>query len=51
MSKEQKRLAAIFLCIMGIVGTLMASKDRYFMQQAAQNETVTEAQMEQTGSK
>ncbi len=28
MSKEQKRLAAIILCIMGIVGSLMAVKDR-----------------------
>ena len=28
MSKEQKRLAAIILCIMGIVGSLMAMKDR-----------------------
>ncbi len=27
MSKEQKRLAAIILCIMGIVGSLMAVKD------------------------
>ena len=26
VSKEQKRMAAIFLCIMGIVGTLMALK-------------------------
>lgn len=28
MSKEQKRLAAVALCIMGIMGTLMAMKDR-----------------------
>ncbi len=28
MSKEQKRLAAIILCIMGIIGSLMAMKDR-----------------------
>lgn len=28
MSKEQKRLAAIILCIMGIVGSLVAMKDR-----------------------
>lgn len=26
VSKEQKRMAAIFLCIMGIMGTLMALK-------------------------
>lgn len=28
MTREQKRLAAIFLCLMGILGTLMAMKDR-----------------------
>lgn len=28
MSREQKRLAAIFLCIMGIMGTVMAMKGR-----------------------
>lgn len=38
MSKEQKRLAAVFLCIIGIVGTLMAMKDR---QAAAQAQTET----------
>lgn len=31
MSKEQKRLAAIFLAIMGVVGTIMAMKDRQAM--------------------
>ena len=35
MSKEQKRLAAI-LCIMGIVGSLMAVKDR-----SVQTESIT----------
>ena len=31
MNKGQKRLAAIFLAIMGVVGTLMAMKDRQAM--------------------
>ena len=31
MSKGQKRLAAIFLAIMGVVGTIMAMKDRQAM--------------------
>lgn len=49
MSKGQKRLAAIFLCIMGIVGTLMALKDRQYMEQeTARNETVIETSAEQT---
>ena len=36
MSKELKRLAAIILCIMGIVGSLMAVKDR-----SVQTESIT----------
>ncbi|MBQ6834550.1 MAG: hypothetical protein IJO55_09065 [Lachnospiraceae bacterium] len=31
MSNGQKRLAAIFLAIMGVVGTIMAMKDRQAM--------------------
>ena len=31
MSKGQKRLIAIFLSIMGVVGTIMAMKDRQAM--------------------
>lgn len=31
MNKGQKRLAAIFLAIMGVVGTIMAMKDRQAM--------------------
>ena len=27
MDRNQKRIAAIFLCIAGIIGTLMAGKD------------------------
>lgn len=47
MSKGQKRLAAVFLCIMGIVGTLMALKDRQYMEQeTAHNETVIETVVE-----
>lgn len=46
MSKGQKRMAAIFLALMGILGTMMAQEDRMKMmeEQAAQTtETVTEA--------
>lgn len=28
VTREQKRLAAIFLCLMGILGTIMAMRDR-----------------------
>lgn len=42
MSREQKRMAAIFLCIMGIVGTLMAMKER---QPDLNAGTVTETEM------
>ena len=45
MSKEQKRLAAIVLCIMGIVGSLMARKDRN-----AQTELKTTVQTESTAA-
>ena len=31
LSKEQKRLAAIFLALMGIIGTIVAMKDRQVM--------------------
>lgn len=49
MNKGQKRLAALFLCVMGIVGTLMALKDRQYMQQTAiQNETQIGNETEQT---
>ena len=44
MTKGQKRLAAIVLALMGILGTLQALEDRVNMneQNAAQTETVVE---------
>ena len=45
MNKGQKRLAAIFLAIMGVVGTLMAMKDRQAMIDAGVIQ-VTEHQVE-----
>ena len=45
MNKAQKRLAAIFLAIMGVVGTIMAMKDRQAMIDAGVIQ-VTERQVE-----
>ena len=45
MNKGQKRLVAIFLAIMGVVGTLMAMKDRQAMINAGVIQ-VTERQVE-----
>lgn len=47
MTREQKRLAAVFLCLAGILGTLMAMRDRgggVPEAGAAQTEIQTEAQ-------
>lgn len=43
MSKSQKRMAAIFLALMGILGTIMALEDRQYMNQNWAVESQSEA--------
>lgn len=45
MSKSQKRMAAIFLALMGIFGTIMALEDRQYMNQE-QTQQTAESQAE-----
>ena len=40
LSKEQKRLAAIFLALMGVIGTMAAMKDRQAMMEVGESQIV-----------
>ena len=44
MNKGQRRMAAIFLALMGILGTIVAMKERVYMEQQNVSETAIEAQ-------